>query len=358
MIPRLPVKRLPFPARAALVGWGVATLLWAALLAAQVRLFFGYALVGAAVYFGVLALLAVPVWRFCDVLARRRFRWWSAALLHLGVGALVIAVWHGIHFGFLYWVAGPEPVRQQIVEGGLWQLFTVVVMYALLVATIVAYQSATRLRRQRDREGELRLLAREAELKGLQAQVRPHFLFNVLNSIYAVIPTRPDQAQEMVLQLARLLQGTLDTSDTELIPLQRELELARTYLAIEQVRLGDRLTVHWHIDDDARPVQVPPLLLQPLIENAVKHGVAAHPEPGAIEICAHMEGHELLVSIADSGVGKVEGLPEEEGHGLAITRRRLVAAYGDAGRLDIAPRAAHGVEARLSIPLVAMESEE
>lgn len=351
------MKRLPrqqplrFPIRPALAAWVGMTLLFATILTVQIPLFVGYALAGAAVYFGILALLAIPLWRFCDVLARRRLPWWWTVLLHVGVGLVAIAVWQGAHFAFQYAVAGPEAVRYQIEESGLWQLFTVVVIYGLLVAAIVAYQNAVRLRRQRQREGELRLLAREAELKALRSQVRPHFLFNVLNSVYSMIPTRPEEAQEMVLRLSSLLRETLDTSDTELIPLGRELELARTYLGVERIRLGDRLTVEWSVDDGLAAVLVPPLLLQPLIENAVQHGVASHPGPSVVEIAVRREHDHILLTIADSGDGDAAEVDLEEGHGLAITRRRLAAAYGDAARLELAPHAPHGVEARVSVPL-------
>lgn len=351
------MKRLPrqqplrFPIRPALALWGGMSLLFATVLAVQIPLFVGYALVGAAVYFGILALLAVPLWRFCDVLARRRLPWWRTVLLHVGVGLLAIAVWQGAHFAFQYAVAGPEVVRYQIEESGLWQLFMVVVLYGLLVVAIVAHQNAVRLRRQRQREGELRLLAREAELKALRSQVRPHFLFNVLNSVYSMIPTRPEEAQEMVLRLSHLLRETLDTSDTELIPLGRELELARTYLGVERIRLGDRLTVEWSVDDELAAFLVPPLLLQPLIENAVQHGVASHPGPGVVEIAVRRERDHILLTIADSGRGDAGEVDLEGGHGLAITRRRLAAAYSDAARLELGPHAPRGVEARISVPL-------
>lgn len=351
------MKRLPrqqplrFPIRPALAAWGGMTLLFATILAVQVPLFIGFALIGAAVSFGILALLAVPLWRFCDFLARRRLPWWRMVPLHVGVGLLSIAVWQGAHYAFQYAVAGPEVVRHQIEEGGLWQVFMVVILYGLLVAAIVAHQNAVRLRRQRQREGELRLLAREAELKALRSQVRPHFLFNVLNSVYSMIPTRPEEAQEMVLQLSHLLRETLDTSDTELIPLGRELELARTYLGVERIRLGDRLTVEWSVDDELAAVLVPPLLLQPLIENAVQHGVASHPGPGIVEIAVRREHDHILLTIADSGRGDAADVDLEEGHGLAITRRRLAAAYGGAARLELVPHAPRGVEAHVSLPL-------
>lgn len=342
---------LRFPIRAALVAWAGMTLLFATILAVQVPLFFGYALVGAGVYFGILASIAVPLWKFSDVLGRRRMPRWRALLLHVGVGLLAITVWQSAHLAFQYVVAGPEVVRSQIEESGLWQLFTVVVLYGLLVAAIVGYQNAVRLRRHRQREGELRLLAREAELKALRSQVRPHFLFNVLNSVYSMIPTRPEEAQEMVLGLSNLLRETLDTSDTELIPLGRELELARTYLGVERIRLGDRLTVEWSVDDELAAVLVPPLLLQPLIENAVQHGVASHPGPGVVEIGVRREHDHMLLTIADSGGGDAAEIDHEEGHGLAITRRRLAATYGDAARLELAAHAPRGVEARVSVPL-------
>ena len=176
---------------------------------------------------------------------------------------------------------------------------------------------------------ELSLLAREAELKALRAQIDPHFIFNSLHSISALTATDPPAARRMCLLLADFLRETLRLGGNEQIPLSEELALADRFLAIEQVRLGPRLHVHREADPAAAACLVPPLLLQPLVENAVNHGIAQLVEGGTIRMAATCSGSTLTITLenpCDPDRPRTRGV----GLGLELLRKRLTNQYGAA----------------------------
>jgi LytS/YehU family sensor histidine kinase len=179
-------------------------------------------------------------------------------------------------------------------------------------------------------------VAREAELKALRAQIHPHFLFNSLNSINALIAARPEEARRLCVLLGDFLRRSLAVGSRETIALAEELELAEQLLSIEKVRFGDRLTHEVRADDAARACAVPPLLLQPLVENAVTHGIAQLIEGGAIRVLAERHGEELLIRVENPRDPESPGR-RGAGIGLQNVRRRLLALHGGAAELRIAP---------------------
>ena len=181
---------------------------------------------------------------------------------------------------------------------------------------------------------ELRLQSSKSELKALRAQINPHFLFNALNAIASLIHTDPARADEVVEQLAEVFRYTLRRSDTEWAPLDQELAFARAYLDVEQARFGQRLT--WIIDSDhhAPAPQVPSMLLQTLIENAVKHGVSQAREPGRIEVIARTTPEQITLEVRNTGPSHEAGATRHEardgeGFGLKSVRERLKGHFGD-----------------------------
>jgi hypothetical protein len=199
-------------------------------------------------------------------------------------------------------------------------------------------------------------LAREAEIRALRYQLQPHFLFNTLNAISTLVLGEQIQpATEMIGKLAHMLRSTLDSPDLHRLPLSDELAVTEEYLDIERVRFGDRLVVRWDIDPGVRNVLVPRLLLQPLVENAVRHGVARRPRGGFIHITARRAGSSLAVHIENE-------LPEEAssilldrivrpgGVGLENTRLRLKEMYGEAGSMHASPNARGNYEVSLLLP--------
>ncbi|KAA0253324.1 sensor histidine kinase [Acidobacteria bacterium ACD] len=175
--------------------------------------------------------------------------------------------------------------------------------------------------------------ARAAELKALRDQLDPHFLFNALNSISALTVSDPEKAREMCALLAEFLRKTLGLSDRASIPLEEELSLVRSYLAVEQIRFGERLRVELAVDEDARECGVPPLLLQPLVENAVKHGVSRRVAGGTVRLTARRR--EALLEIAvENPAGEAQPSPGP-GIGLGNVRRRLSTVYGEAASVTV-----------------------
>lgn len=178
------------------------------------------------------------------------------------------------------------------------------------------------------RSAELRERAHVAQLRALHSQINPHFLFNSLNSVSALILDKnSDKAEEMVVKLARFLRLGLAADPTRKIPLELEVELQRTYLEIEQLRFPD-LKVDFRLDGEIKEAMVPSLILQPIIENAVKYGVAEAPPPATISIHARAAGEKLVLGVTDSGKGKGSH-SGGAGIGLANVRQRLALLYGD-----------------------------
>lgn len=173
----------------------------------------------------------------------------------------------------------------------------------------------------------------EARLQALRMQIHPHFLFNSLNALAGLIPKSPERADEMLVALSSFLRLTLESSGDQLVPLGRELEYAERYLAIEQVRFGDRLAFEVDADPDTLAALVPSLLLQPLLENAVRHGIEPLSRGGRIVIRAVARAESLHLSVADDGAGAPAGW--KEGVGLSNTRSRLRELYGDAASLRV-----------------------
>lgn len=210
-----------------------------------------------------------------------------------------------------------------------------VLLYLLSTGLHYALLAAEASRAAERRAAEARTLAREAELQALRIQINPHFLFNSLHSISALATMDGARARDMCIRLADFLRGSLGMSDRETIPLGEEVALARRYLDVEQVRFGARLRVEEEIDPACGNCAVPPLLLQPLVENAVKHGIAGLVEGGVIRIAAHPDGDAVRIAIENEFDPETPAA-RGAGVGLANVRRRIEARYGSAGRFEAA----------------------
>lgn len=196
----------------------------------------------------------------------------------------------------------------------------------------------------------------EARLEVLKMQLHPHFLFNTLHAISALIPNDPEAADKMVSRLSDLLRLTLEHSELQEIPLKEELEFLEIYLDIEKTRFHDRLKVIIDVDKKILDVYVPNLMLQPIVENAVRHGISPKSEGGAIEITAKKAGSKIVISVRDNGKG-LKGTPENitEGFGISNTRERLKQLYGELQSFSIEDLAQGGVSVTLEIPCRKME---
>jgi len=192
----------------------------------------------------------------------------------------------------------------------------------------------------RDRELEherARKMALEARLSSLEARLQPHFMFNTLNAISALIQENPDEAERTVERLAALLRFSLDATERGLVPLEHELKIVTDYLEIERTRFGERLTYAVDVDPDAAGVEVPPLVIQTLVENSIKHAIAGRPAGGRVRVAASTLADHVRLSVWDDGAGfTAEAM--RAGHGLDNLRARLAARFGGDARLEIARR--------------------
>ncbi len=222
--------------------------------------------------------------------------------------------------------------------------------FAYFVAVAVLHAFAFQ-RSARQRELDAALLRAElttARLETLRAQLHPHFLFNTLNTISELIHIDPPAADAMVVRLAELLRATLDLSAEREVTIAREIEVVSTYLELQRMRYGDRLVVHTSLDRRAASALVPPLITQPLVENALRHGISRRSTTGTVWLTAGAHDERLRIVIEDDGVG----LPEtvREGVGLANVRTRLAELFGESHRLALAPRPGGGTIATIEMP--------
>ncbi|HUA63572.1 MAG TPA: sensor histidine kinase [Verrucomicrobiae bacterium] len=203
-----------------------------------------------------------------------------------------------------------------------------VLLYVLSVGMHYASLAAEESRAAENRAAEARTLAREAELRALKMQINPHFLFNSLHSIAALATQDGPRARDMCVRLSEFLRSGLGVGDRDHISLREELALARNYLDVERVRFGDRLRVEETIDPDCGDCNVPPLVLQPLVENAVKHGIAGLVEGGCIRLQARRQQGGVCITIENPFDPEMP-LARKSGVGLAHVRRRLEVRYGE-----------------------------
>jgi signal transduction histidine kinase len=208
-----------------------------------------------------------------------------------------------------------------------WLLMTY--LFLIGVAHALAYRRESEARALNASQLETRLV--EAQLQALQRQLHPHFLFNTLNTVSGLIRTDPDAADTMIDRLGDLLRMTLNKSNVQEVSLKEELEVLQTYVEIERTRFGDRLAIDLRVPSGTLDAQVPSLVLQPLVENAIRHGIAPHARPGRITVSAERENGDLVLQVLDNG----DGLPPERlialnrGVGLENTRARLTHLYRD-----------------------------
>jgi two-component sensor histidine kinase len=238
-------------------------------------------------------------------------------------------------------------------EYGHWLLnvgTSAVVMYFTMLAGFQAFIYYAEARERETHASRLAEQLAEARLQALRGQLNPHFLFNSLNAITVLVRDKNNRAAARVLELlSGLLRQVLRTEQPHEVALSEELEFVQRYLAIEQVRFADRLHVNFDIENETRDALVPTFLLQPLVENAIRHGVARREDAGQISISSRMTGAELHLSVRDDGMG-FDPQSKHNGVGLSNTRERLRTLYGDRANLTIDTRPNHGTDVSIVLP--------
>jgi LytS/YehU family sensor histidine kinase len=225
--------------------------------------------------------------------------------------------------------------------------------YLIVMAAGFAYDYVVRYRLRNEEAAVLRSQLAESRLGALQMQLNPHFLFNSLNTVSSLVERNPPGARRMIARLADLLRDTLDSAQLE-VSLERELQFSRRYIEIMQMRFEDRLTASENIESATRTAMVPNLILQPLVENAIKHGIEKLEGARHIEIAARQRNGMLVLSVVDRGEAGNEATPAGEsagsGLGLRNTRARLAQLYGDRQSLSLEPNGEGGVTVEIKLP--------
>ncbi len=275
----------------------------------------------------VMACICLSAWFVCRSLPLRTTPF-GKLIVHHALAAMLASTFVVVIMNLLVTGAGRfiRPV-------GYWShavpILAVMVFLVFLLAVALHYVLLALESSQR-----AEVLSREAELKALKAQINPHFLFNSLNSISALTSVDPARAREMCVRLSDFLRNSLRLGERTSVPFSEELALTRTYLDVEQVRFGQRLRIKQEFDKGCGDCEVPPLLVQPLVENAIKHGIATLTEGGEIGFKVRRQRDVLRITV-ENPFDPDAPATRKTGFGLVNVRNRLQARYGAAGKLDI-----------------------
>ena len=234
-----------------------------------------------------------------------------------------------------------------LVLSGAFSMFTLFFIWNLIY---FMYHFITKSQKQQLDTLKLEALVKELELKTIKAHINPHFIFNSLNGIRALIDEDPNRARNAITELSNILRSSMQTDKLESVSLEKELNIVKDYLALENMRFEDRLRVEYEIDEDTLDQPVPPMMLQTLVENAIKHGISKQITGGKIRIVSDFKDsyHELAVQ----NTGKlVNGTAKGEGFGLPSTLNRLSLLYGEKARFSIKQLTTEVVEARVMLPV-------
>lgn len=272
-----------------------------------------------------------------------------ALLLHLGGGAVFVALHMALNLTVHALFTG-EPVPLDVALFHLYGVYVAMELsvYAMIVLALLLFEARREADARTVASARLEQGLAQARLESLQAQIRPHFLFNTLNAL-AVLARKGDGAavDRAIGDLGELLRASFDRTSRHEIPLGEELAFLERYVDLQRIRFPDRLEVEWGIDDETRRAKVPALVVQPLVENAIEHGLATG-RGGRVRVAARREAGALVIEVADDGPGF--GGAGDDGTGLANTRERLALLYGAAGTLECGDQPGGGGVVRIRLP--------
>jgi signal transduction histidine kinase len=280
--------------------------------------------------------------------------WRRFCLVHVPAALGVALLQMLVHLLVFWYLSGPGrmPVHtfgQYVRMEFAYSYHLAVLTYWVILAVLRGMDSRRHLRGERLRNAQLETQLAQSQLQALRMQLQPHFLFNTLNAISALALADPLQARLMIARLSDFLRLTLEERHAPQVPLSRELEFLTCYLGIQQVRFQDRLSTRLDVDDDTLDAAVPNLILQPLVENALRHGLQDKPGAGILRISTRRDGDHLQLRVDDDGLG----LPPAgtlEGIGLGNTRSRLRMLFGDAAHLELTSIPGGGTRAEVRLP--------
>ncbi len=305
--------------------------------------------------------LATPIvlWTAARLPLERR-NWVRMTLLHVPVSVLLsvtlTAIGHVVLWVNYGWRMGKPFSWERLARFVVANFSEGIGIYLLIVLSYYAFNYYQRYRRGELKTLQLEAQLSQAQLQALKMQLHPHFLFNTLHSISALLNKDTDAARKMITRLGDFLRLTLENSGTQEVTLQQELEFLKCYLEIERIRYQDRLVTRMDVSPQVLDARVPNLILQPIVENAIRHGIATHSGEGIIQIQAKPHHDRLRIQVRDNGPGLLTHRTSEnffkKGLGLANTESRLERLYGRAHLLELANDPAGGLIVTLEIPFI------
>jgi len=330
-------------------GWLVYSALFALYFSAMMAVPLGEAFLGQVSGSIVLGLYGLPVWLIA-VRSLDRSAWGCRVLSHLVLGPLYMACAWFTSDLISYALYDTPSVSPDMV---VWQLLGLLFTYLIQFGLFHIARSSQKLRWRELQQVELERLLREQQLSVLRSHLNPHFLFNSLNTISAAISQDVELARGLIARLGDVLRYAVDSVDQDFVALADEWKLTRSYLDVEQARLSDRLVIHADIADDLIALPVPPMILQPLAENAIVHGIAPNPDGGQLHLQAQTADGRLQLTVRNSGSPVTGTQPDWEENGTALRniRARLQALYGDSATFEVEASAEGGFITRLQLPI-------
>jgi len=273
--------------------------------------------------------------------------------VHVPASVALAALHAAVFFVVFWWLKGPRgryaTLSDLVRINAADEVHLGLLIYWTVLVVLRGVDSRRRLAAEQARAARLQAELAESRLQVLRTQLQPHFLFNTLHAISALALEDPHLARTMIARLGDFLRLTLAESGSQELPLARELQFLECYLEIQRLRFQDRLTVRLDVAPEVLAARVPHLVLQPLVENALQHGLAPRPEAGWLTVSGRRQGAELLLIVEDDGLGLPAG-GAREGFGLTNTRARLRVRFGDAAGLAVEARPGGGTRAALRLP--------
>ena len=334
----------------ALLGWTAVALFFAS------QTYLSYKYSGGQAHFWLVLKMNLIEWYGWGLLAPGIF--WLARRFPLEQGrwgrSLAIHSVAGVGVSLLKWTLNNLLRRYLLgLSGSMYLIYVFhqnLVTYWIVVAATQGYLYYSRYRQGELHTAQLSAQLAQAQLQALRTQLHPHFLFNTLNAISTLVHKDPEIADRMIARLSDLLRLTLENIGVQEVRLAQELEFLERYLEIERMRFPDRLQVRMHIAPETLDARAPYLILQPIVENAVRHGIAPRSTPGTVEIRADCKNDRLVLEVRDDGPGVAPNSNLKDGVGISSTRARLEKLYGTAHQFELHNAAEGGLVVTLAIP--------
>ncbi|MFO7615980.1 MAG: histidine kinase [Bacteroidales bacterium] len=311
------------------------------------------AIIDSLVYNLLFAGIGLALWYSIRYYNQERDSVTSRLLNHTLVALVVLGVWLGVgHLVLKNLLASTDGYVDFLTASIPWRAITGIFLYSFVVMVYYLYINSEDRQARIRKESALQLQVREAEIESLKSQINPHFLFNSLNSVSSLISRQPDQAREMIVRLSAFLRYSLETRSSGITTLEKELENIRYYLEIEKVRFGERLLFEIRVPEQCLKMTLPHMILQPLVENAIKHGVYESTDPVRVGLAAQLDDTGRLVLELTNDYDPDAPPRKGKGIGLINTRNRLLLEYDCPDCLEIDKKEA-SFTIRLNIPQTA-----